>query len=278
MLLPLLAFFSIPQPSFAQPLPEAFYVADTTDFQAELKKHVLSVPAWAAELQKSGFDFLCLGESHYSEFRELYGSLVFKHLPVNHLAIEATPEEAKKVTDDFRQNGKVELLGGDFSPVLKALQPEAQVRGIEPTKEDDLERLNESIKLKRNRITRDGFLARNAAALIEKAPLVAVYGALHCAAESNGLGFATPFFRILKNLNPGKKLVSVLLVPENDRKNILRIFADSFGFTKTDIVIKDARRMDPKLYNYRTDLKQIFRSYDVILLPRSTAPIDDGDR
>lgn len=261
-------------------LHKDFQIADVSDFEAALKKHVVPAEDWVRHLNQEGFDLLCLGETHAARFRELYADLVLMKIESSTLALEATNEEVSEKKLIFEREGLFPLLGADASALINAFlprTPQLRIVGIEQTSAEEHISTLEKIKYGTTRSTRDGFIAQHIDQLWTEGEtrVVSIYGALHCSYESAGLGFKAPFMRILKTARPNKKLVSVLLIPPEQNTNVLRVYMDSFRLAAKDTALVNPSKIHPAAYNYRTDLRNLFQSYDVILLPKARYTPDD---
>ena len=261
----------------AQSLSSEFYSKDDEDFRAELSMLTLPASKWISKLNRDGFDFLCLGETHDSDFRAHYAK-VLKGVSANVFAIEETAEKAQILFQAYREGKAVSLLTAPMNDVLNSVtsvNPAVTIVGVEPSESEKLESTRERMN-GRARVNRDGFIASHISQLMTRSSrVVALYGSLHCADRNLGLGASDPFITALRRKYPGKNILCVLQIAAGDYRTVLRVFADSFKLaTQQDMVIVGGKHLDPAIYNYRADIGNLLQSYDVIYLPKALPAVD----
>lgn len=252
-------------------LPSFLLRADHPDMSAAFAERASSAEEWADAVDRAGFDFLCLGETHSAWHRAFYADWILPRLRLDRLLIEESPAFAEEALSRRRAGEDPVMLGAPFGRILDAAllrNPEARVEGIEMTREQDLMISQEALS-GRGRMTRDGFIGLNALRAIERGGRsVAVYGALHCARATDGLGFDPPFFRLLANeLSPrGLRVANAKIVAPGEAP-VLRAILSRYGLLRDrPIALSSLGDFAPALYNYRLELMSLFQSYDALLI------------
>lgn len=277
----LLLFILGMEPARAE-LSDEFRSLPESKFRAELAAHMMPVEKWATQQDRQGFDLLCLGETHDNFYRKFYARTTLPFLQMHTLALEEAESSMAEKYAAFLAGEKVELLGADLGQVLKAAaekNPSLEVRGVDITPDEDRERTREDIARKDgSRAHRDGFIAQHFDELWKKGGprIVALYGALHCSRLNTGFASGLPFFRLLQKIRPGKKIVSVLVLPPGPQMNLVRILVDKFDLAAGgDMALVSPGSIPPAVYHERQELREILESYDVILLPKAPKISDD---
>ncbi len=259
-----------------------FKISTKEPLKKQMMGKSMDLSVWRDKLNTQGFDLLCLGESHTDFFRNYYSEKILPFISANIFAIESLQEKADLMKLNFVEMLPVpDLLSAPFDRVTDAvlnLNPNADFKGVEITKLEkgkltkaQIDHI--SIKKVDNIVSRDSFIAQHISKFLDDGAdnIVALYGAKHCAKYSTkGFGFNVPFYRLLSDeYASSKKLIAAHIIKADEHQNPIRIYAKEFGLFKgEDIVIENPGDIDPKDYNYRLDVMNVFKTYDVIILPR----------
>ncbi len=258
----------------------SFVIKTKEVLKRELTSRAVALDVWVDKTNSEGFDFLCLGESHTDFFRSFYSEKVFSKLKLNALALEALQSPVDLAVVNYvekRLSTPNIVTGVDVNPVLEQVVlnngDAVTFFGVERTREEaalitkaqiDQFGINKSDTI----INRETFIASHIEEIFDQGfdRVAALYGSKHCAKFSTeNFGFTTPFYRLLFD-KYDKKMKSIFVVKKSDRDNILRIYASEFGLLDEDIVFENLDALNPEDYNYNLMLKNIFETYDAVIL------------
>ena len=252
-----------------------FFQKDRIDFETTIKSKIITLDLWINNLNKNGYQFICLGESHLNEYRDFIANKILSQLKVNILAIEEDDEGTQLMWADSLAGKKVDHEGARIDHVLKAVNdrnPNADVIGVESTDAEDWTADKEVINLQRSRMNRDGFIAMHIDQILQQKNqyVLALYGAHHCSYNSDNFNLSIPFYRHIYNVSENKnRMHNVLIIPSKQKsssfKRILDVLFQSWGLGKEIVVIPDTSQIKPEDHNYNWQLMRLFSNYKTII-------------
>ena len=254
-------------------VPAELLKSDHQDFRAALMAGAMRIDEWVDSVNSAKLDFICLGETHVDEHRSFFASAIFPRLSADELLLEETQPAVDEIARGALGGGEPSLLGAPIGPALRAWaarNPSADLVGIEQTGEQAKRVTFEQMHLKREKLSRDSFIAKNVLlAWKRNSRVVALIGSAHCSRLSEGLGFDVPFFRLLQSEfgERGARVVNARYVAPG-REPVLRAFLSlsNIAVGEGGLALTRLASIPASAYNFRADLQNLFQAYDVLLV------------
>lgn len=266
----------VPTVLAGEPADGEFHNSGDEGFKRAILRHRISLDAWIERLNTAGPALLCLGETHYTDFRHALSRDIFSKLRFDKLFLEALPGEVDEIisrVDAGEQS--VNLLGADIAKVIRTartVNPGLKFAGIEETKEQ------ERLGRKEPWLKRDSFIAKNLlGGMIPGGRHVALYGSLHCARNDLGLGGSRPFYRHLEDSLGSENMRSVVVARSGAWANQFSVFMQILGLSGESFVIPDTSLIDPADYDYNWNLRKLFDNYTTIVYLAGEKQVDEEE-
>ena len=213
---------------------------EKTAIKESLKSNLISIKQWLTRLRQSNLQIVCMGELHKESTRSFLSKEFFANFSVDVLLLEATSEELKHLIKRMEAGRDYfPLLDADIMTILRSVRdrnPDIKIYGIEETDKQAKNHHGHSN-------TRDQSIAQNFWGTFEPGLRhVILFGALHCADESNWL-----FYNLCNQASPTLKdemlNVRVLGEHQNGPVEAFVYFMDEIGIEKRHFVIPDTRSL-----------------------------------
>ena len=226
-----------------------------------LDSNLIPVEEWVQGLNQSEYHVICLGEAHEESTRSFLAEEIFVKLDLDVFLLEATPRELERIYKRL-DSGRdyFPLLGADLLAVLRAVKarnPNIKIHGIEQTDQQARDQAGLSG-------ARDQAIAANFWDKQEPGRRnVILFGALHCADETNWL------YSNLRSPAPSAmrdRMLNACVLGEHQSGPLeaFIFFLDNLGIPKKDFVISDTKALPPKIYELFQPLKhQLLDKYSV---------------
>ncbi len=232
------------------------------------RSKIISLEQWASQIQSSGTEVLCVGDSHKKEYRTFFANQVLPVLRAQTLTLEATEFDAARLVEAALRGEEVSWLGAPLGEVVrKAKESIASVEflGVEPNQEQKNAELQESLAAPHDRqLSRDGFIARNFLKQYKPRGLnVILYGSNHCSRNDVALFDRTLMKRLQLALEGRVK--SVLLLPRSDRQHPLVAYMSTLSLPEGTWVLEDLAQLDSGAFNDRFEVMKIQQNFDTVV-------------
>ena len=233
----------------------------------KLKENLVPLGSWLERINNESIMIICLGELHEENTRNFLAEYLFSKLRIDVLLLEATPAQLKRLLELIKEGRDYyPLLDADILNILyiaKQQNPDIKIWGIEET--DD-----QQSKETGPQNTRDQFIARNFWNKFESGKRhVILFGALHCANESNWL-FKNLTNRAPHSLQKSMTNMRVLGEHQNGPLEAFTYFLDEIGIAKRHFAIPDTRTLPSCIYTLFPELnRQTLTKYRVLIVFRS---------
>ena len=245
-------------------LPEAEQRAVRENLEANL----LPSGQWLADLARSPYELVCIGEDHEEETRAFLAEEFFPRLPVDVLLLEATPDEIERIEAGVADgHDYVALLDADIATVIRAARgrnPALAVAGIEETEGQRFARESDT-----EPGLRDDSIAVNFWGRYRPAQRHAIlYGALHCTTAENWL------YRRIQTMAPAAlehKMLNVRVVGEHQDGPLEAFvyFLDELGVDRSSFAIPDTGALHPLVYQWFASVRRLWGPYRALLVFRA---------
>lgn len=250
----------------------SFLKADHEDLKEDLKDKVLTPLAWQQKMNESSWDMLCVGETHSEGYRNTISSLVLSELRFEHLLLESKAGEIEPLLQGYHKTESAFLLSAPLTNIFQSAlrnNPQLRISGVERRPEQQRLALDESLHLKRGKLTREAFIAQNIVDTYRPGEkTLALYGSLHCARLNKGLGLDTPFFKLMESYfrSQEMKVSNVRVIHAKDHR-VLSALLRQYGYLKRQpIVLSNLQDLKPSAYNHQVDLYILFKDYDNLVV------------
>lgn len=253
-----------------------FLKQDHLDLEKNLESFMTTTDGLVRILNETSYQFLCLGEVHDLRFRNQLAEQVLSKLQFDAFFIETTDDQVAGVIADHQAGKASNFLGAPFDQILKAALAQMnsnKIRGIDQRRDQAARATFETIDLQRSRMGRETFIAQNIIEAIDwSQKTVSVYGRSHCSESSFSLGIDIPFFKLLKiwSEERDKKVINVKFIVDAEKTHgtVLGFFRRLGWPLKRPLALVNLRRLQPKDYNYRQEIRELIEGFDhVILMP-----------
>ena len=241
--------------------------SEKTAIKKSLESSLISMEQWLKRLEKSNFQILCMGELHKESTRSFLAKEFFAKVSASVLLLEATPKELKRLIKRMEAGRDYfPLLDADIMSILRTVKdrnPDINIYGIEET--------DKQAKKQHGHInSRDQSIAENFWAIFEPGlPHIILFGALHCASESNWL-FHNLCSQATLTLKDGMLNVQVLGEHQNGPLEAFVYFLDEIAVKKRHFVIPDTRLLHPLIYELFPLLnQQTLKKYRTLIVFRT---------
>jgi hypothetical protein len=231
-----------------------------------LQASLVSTRQWLTHLEQTRYQIVCLGELHEEATRNFLSEEIFARGRMDVLLLEATPAELKRLRRLVAAGRDYyPLLGADILNALRAVKagnPDIRVVGIEATEQ-------QAEKQSGNSNARDQAIAQNFWDAFQPGLRhIILFGALHCANESNWL-YHGLFNRAPPALQKEMLNVKVLGQHQDGPVEALVYFMDEIGIEKRDVVIPDTRSLPAPIYAWFPLLtRQTLEKYQALIVFR----------
>lgn len=217
------------------PEPEQAAIKDS------LKSDLISPEQWLAQLEKAGYQIICMGENHAESTRKFLAEEFFANFNADVLLLETTPENLQRLIGRMHDGRDYfPLLNADIMKILRAANgrnPTIDIRGIEEIKEQ-----------RKRSNSRDRSIARNFWDRFQPGKLhIILIGALHCSNDPNWL-FNTLLDQASLPLKEQMLNLRVLGEHQNGPVEAFIYFLDEIGIEKKHFVIPDTGSLHPRIY------------------------------
>jgi hypothetical protein len=214
-----------------------------------LKSNLISMEQWLAQLGRSDYQIICLGELHEESTRNFLAEEFFAKFSADVLLIETTPENLKRLISRMDAGRDYfPLLNADIMKILRTVKdrnPNIKIWGIEETNEQQ-----------KNSHSRDQSIARNFRDRFQTGRLhIILFGALHCTNEPGWL-YENLYSRASPHMKERMLNVQVLGEHQNGPVEAFVYFLDEVGIVKTHFVISNSKSLHPRIYEWFPMLNQ----------------------
>jgi hypothetical protein len=241
--------------------------SEKSAIKSHLDRVLLSTERWLADLPRSNYKIICLGEVHEESTRAFLADRFFSKLPIDVLMLETTPDGLNRLIRRMEAGRRYfPLLDADIMSILhtvRAINPDVEIFGIDET---DKQQENQNDP----RGARDKSIARNFwSRYTPGSRHLILFGASHCANEPNWL-----FSRLCKQapLPLSDQMLNVQVLEEHQRGPLEAFvyFLDEIGLEKKDFVIADTAGLHPRIYELFPLLdRQILKKYLTLIVFRT---------
>jgi len=250
----------------AQKAAEAFHAlapAARDALRAAMKKEIVPLELWLANLAADNHDIVCIGEYHNQRTREFLAREFFSAPAFDELHLEATAAALNTIIRDMaRGKTMVPLLDADIAGVItaaRARNPQLRISGIEET---PAQRKYRAGKDNRDASIAENFLRNHRPGA--GARHVILFGALHCADRP---GWLFPRLRAAPQL-AGRKLHSIRILgrAQDGPLDAFVWFLGATGQPRANFAIGDTRALPPEIYRWFPLLAQTMRQFDALVV------------
>jgi hypothetical protein len=257
-----------------QGVPGFLLKADHTDMKATFTPKVKSLKQWQEGLDRDGFDFLCLGETHSESYRQFLMTSFFEGVRFDHLLLEEPEEKAAETVRRVMAGEDVDILGAPISPLIREaleLNPNLRFTGIESDQRQSHRANLETIGLGRQKLSREAFIGINLMKAWRKGErTVALYGSLHCGLLNEGLGLDSPVYRLIQPEIRARKARAhnVKVVRAEDVKVLLALLTryELYKPGQGPVVLTGLKSIPPAAYNHHVDMFRLFSNFDTVIV------------